>query len=108
MARQLTWWLAGAFVACAIVAVGYLSPSGTAPAAAARSRQPQPTTARLRARGLASQWRAAETIVDRYDIITPSDLKAGHYRFEVGLYNACGVRVRVGDDDKVIFGDVLK
>ena len=63
MARQLTWWLAGAFVACAIVAVGYLSPSGAAPAATARSRQPQPTAARLRARGLAEQWRAADLAV---------------------------------------------
>ncbi len=63
MARQLTWWLAGAFVACAIVAVGYLSPSRAAPAATARSRQPQPTAARLRARGLAEQWRAADVAV---------------------------------------------
>ncbi len=63
MARQLTWWLAGAFVACAIVAVGYLSPSGAAPAATARSRQPQPAAARLRARGLAEQWRAADLAV---------------------------------------------
>ncbi|HMC18192.1 MAG TPA: hypothetical protein VKH16_03165, partial [Gemmatimonadales bacterium] len=63
MARQLTWWLAGAFVACAIVAVGYLSPSGAAPAATARSRQPQPTAARLRARELAEQWRAADLAV---------------------------------------------
>ena len=62
MARQLTWWLAGAFVACAIVAVGYLSPGG-APAATARRRQPQPTAARLRARGLAEQWRAADVAV---------------------------------------------
>src|SRR5256886_8006395 len=46
-----------------IVAVGYLSPSGTAPAATARSRQPQPTAARLRARGLAEQWRAADLAV---------------------------------------------
>ncbi len=57
------WWLAGAFVACAIVAVGYLSPSGAAPAATARSRQPQPAAARLRARGLAEQWRAADLAV---------------------------------------------
>ena len=63
MARQLTWWLAGAFVACAIVAVGYLLPGGAAPAATARSRQPQPTAARLRARGLAEQWRAADLAV---------------------------------------------
>jgi hypothetical protein len=63
MARELRWWLAGAFVACAIVAVGYWSPSGTAPATAARSRQPQPTAARLRARGLAEQWRAADLAV---------------------------------------------
>ena len=63
MARELRWWLAGAFVACAIVAVGYLSPSGAAPAAAARSRQPEPSAARLRARGLAEQWRAADLAV---------------------------------------------
>ncbi|TMC51741.1 MAG: hypothetical protein E6J26_09545 [Chloroflexi bacterium] len=55
-----------------------------------------------------SEWIPGQIVIDRYDIITPSDLKAGHYRFEVGLYNACGVRVRVGDDDKVIFGDELK
>jgi len=63
MARQLTWWLAGAFVACAIVAVGYLAPSGAAPAATVRSRQPHPTAARLRARGLVEQWRAADQAV---------------------------------------------
>ena len=63
MARELRWWLAGAFVACAIVAVGYLSPRGAAPAATARNRQPQPTAARLRARGLAEQWRAADLAV---------------------------------------------
>src|SRR5437879_7817498 len=63
MARELRWWLAGAFVACAIVAIGYLSPSGGAPAATARSRQPEPSAARLRARGLAEQWRAADVAV---------------------------------------------
>src|ERR1051325_1403717 len=61
MARELRWWLAGAFVACAVVAVSYLSPSGIAPAAAARQREP--TAARLRARRLAERWRAADLAV---------------------------------------------
>ena len=61
MARDLRWWLAGAFVACAVVAVSYLSPSGIAPAAAARQREP--TAARLRARRLAERWRAADLAV---------------------------------------------
>lgn len=61
MARELRWWLAGAFVACATVGVGYLSPRGPSPTE--RGRQPQPTAARLRARGLADQWRAADLAV---------------------------------------------
>jgi len=64
MARDLRWWLAGASVACAIVAVGYLSPSRAAPAATAHSsRHSQATAARLRARELAEQWRAADMAV---------------------------------------------
>ena len=55
-----------------------------------------------------SGWTPGQIVVDRYDIITPSDLEAGHYRFEVGLYDAHGVRVRVATDDKVIFGDLVK
>ena len=63
MARELRWWLAGAVVACAIVALGYSSLGGPAPAATARSRQPQPTAARLRAQALGEQWRAADLAV---------------------------------------------
>ncbi|MCA1553400.1 MAG: hypothetical protein LC737_03385, partial [Chloroflexi bacterium] len=55
-----------------------------------------------------TQWTTDKTIVDRYDIITPPDLKIEHDRFEVGLYDARGARLRVGNDDKVIFGDVVK
>jgi hypothetical protein len=61
MARELRWWLAGAFVACAVVAVGYLSPSGVAPATTAGQREP--TAARLRSRRLAERWRAADLAV---------------------------------------------
>ena len=61
MARELRWWLAGAVVACAIVAVGYLSPRRPSPTAS--GQQLQPTAARLRARGLADQWRAADLAV---------------------------------------------
>jgi hypothetical protein len=61
MARELRWWLAVAFVACAVVAVGYVSPSGSAPAATARQREP--TAARLRSRRLAERWRAADLAV---------------------------------------------
>jgi hypothetical protein len=61
MARELRWWLAGAFVACAVVAVGYWSAAGVAPVAAAREREP--TAARLRARRLAERWRAADLAV---------------------------------------------
>ncbi|HEY6158541.1 MAG TPA: hypothetical protein VIV88_13870 [Gemmatimonadales bacterium] len=63
MARELRWWLAGAFVACAVLAVGYLSPRGAAPAATAQSRQREPTAPRLRARRLAERWRAADLAV---------------------------------------------
>jgi hypothetical protein len=55
-----------------------------------------------------SQWHSAETIVDRYDIIIPDSLPAGPYRFEVGLYDAAGARLRAGDDDKVVFGEIQK
>lgn len=63
MARELRWWLAGAVVACVIVAAGYWSLARPAPAATAHSRQLQPTAARLRAQGLAEQWRAADLAV---------------------------------------------
>ncbi|MBI3732329.1 MAG: glycosyltransferase family 39 protein [Chloroflexi bacterium] len=53
-----------------------------------------------------STWAVGAVIVDRYDIILPSDLPAGRYRFEVGLYDADGARLRAGGDDKVIFGAV--
>jgi len=55
-----------------------------------------------------SQWRAVETIVDRYDIIMPGSLSPGAYRFEVGMYDAAGARLHAGDDDKVVFGQIQK
>ncbi len=55
-----------------------------------------------------SSWTMDAAIVDRYDIILPDDLAAGHYRFEVGMYDASGKRLRVGDDDKLVFGDVVR
>jgi hypothetical protein len=53
-------------------------------------------------------WQTNTVIVDRYAIIIPPDLPAGRYRFEVGLYDASGARLRVGNDDKVIFGEVVR
>ena len=54
------------------------------------------------------QWATGTIIVDRYVIITPSDLPRGHYRFEVGMYDANGTRLQVGNDDKIIFDGFLK
>ncbi len=54
-----------------------------------------------------TQWRDG-IVVDRYDIIIPDDWPDGRYRFEIGMYDASGVRLRVGNDDKVIFGAVVK
>ena len=61
MARGLRLWGAIALAACGIVAVVYLPPRGgvTAPESRFAPRVPQPTAARLRAQGLAEQWRAA-------------------------------------------------
>jgi 4-amino-4-deoxy-L-arabinose transferase-like glycosyltransferase len=53
-------------------------------------------------------WQTDTVIVDRYAIIIPPDLPAGRYHFEVGLYDASGARLRMGNDDKVIFGEFVK
>lgn len=55
-----------------------------------------------------SAWKTNAIIVDRYAIIIPRDLPAGRYQFEVGLYDANRTRLRVGDDDKVVFGEVIR
>jgi len=60
MARELRWWLAATLVACGVIALGYVPPRGVTPEPKSRNRRPEATTARLRAQGIADQWRAAE------------------------------------------------
>jgi hypothetical protein len=71
MARGVTRWITLALAGCAAVAIAYLPPRGTPNSrfrdsfrvAVQSSRIPQPTAARLRAQGLAEEWRGAHTAV---------------------------------------------
>jgi hypothetical protein len=51
-----------------------------------------------------TQWAAGAVVVDRYVIIMPAVLPPGDLRFEVGMYDKDGTRLRASADDKVIFG----
>jgi hypothetical protein len=55
-----------------------------------------------------SQWQPGPVVVDSYAIIIPDALPHGRYRFEVGLYDAGGVRLRAGADDKLVFGEMTR
>ena len=59
MARELRWWLAAALLACGAVAVAYLPPRGAEQQPGLGDAPIRQTPARLRAQGLAAQWRAA-------------------------------------------------
>ncbi|MGH7568457.1 MAG: hypothetical protein ACREL9_05735 [Gemmatimonadales bacterium] len=57
MARQLTWWGAGAAAVCVLIAAAYLPPRGASPPRSRTPRAAPPTAARLQAQALAEQWR---------------------------------------------------
>src|SRR2546425_5955732 len=60
MARELRWWLAAVLLACGAVAVAYLPPRGAEQQPGLGDAPIRQTPARLRAQGLAAQWRAAD------------------------------------------------
>src|SRR2546422_10730043 len=60
MARELRWWLAAVLLACGAVAVAYLPPRGAEQRPGVGDAPIRQTPARLRAQGLAAQWRGAE------------------------------------------------
>src|SRR3989442_4676609 len=59
MARELRWWLAAVLLACGAVGVAYLPPRGAEQQPGLGDAPIRQTPARLRAQGLAAQWRAA-------------------------------------------------
>jgi hypothetical protein len=65
MARELRRWGLATLVACALVALGYLPPRGGVTVGESRfaPRIPKPTPARLRAQGLAEEWRSAQAAI---------------------------------------------
>jgi hypothetical protein len=60
MARQLRWWIGATLLACGAIALLYLPPRDAAPEPRPGHQVRRQTAARLRAQGLAFQWRAAD------------------------------------------------
>ncbi len=54
------------------------------------------------------RWLGGEYVADLHEVPTPSDLKPGAYRLEIGLYLApAGARLPVGKSDSVVLSQTV-